>query len=539
MNLLIVDDDLHVIEGIERNLDWERLHIHQAFQALGVPVAKKVLSSNPIDVMICDIEMPQETGLDLLEWIREEGFPIQAIFLTSYAKFEYAQRAIKLESLEYILKPVEYGQLEKAVVLAVERSLKSRQNEAFKESSRYWEQNRQNVVEYFWTGVLARDASSDEEELNCKIEECGLDYIRGKVFLPIVIQMVRDVAESYAGLADAVDALCTKCLEDNTEDGVEAYEFHTKISDHTYFLMLRARMNSDPDVLRRDVERFMDFFMEEMGKAELNVLCGVGMWSTANLVYEDVSCIYTMMYESPRNKKKVLYLQEYEPVSMMYEVPDLKNWWDMMKYGQTGELKEAVERYLDILAGQQKLSSRNLQQLGLDLTQMVYSWLGSMNIYAHMLFDNEENNKIYGRAALSSHNMIQYLEYLLSKAMEYKDVVERPHTIVDTIRDYMDHHFQENLSRDDLSRLVFLNPDYLSRLFKKEMGLSISSYLIQKRIDLAKDLLSTTRTPVSVISSQAGYDNFAYFTKVFKEKTGMSPNEYRKNCQSADRRDKK
>ena len=79
----------------------------------------------------------------------------------------------------------------------------------------------------------------------------------------------------------------------------------------------------------------------------------------------------------------------------------------------------------------------------------------------------------------------------------------------------------------------------MSRLFKKEMGLSISSYLIQKRIDLAKDLLSTTRTPVSVISSQAGYDNFAYFTKVFKEKTGMSPNEYRKNCQSADRRDKK
>ena len=269
------------------------------------------------------------------------------------------------------------------------------------------------------------------------------------------------------------------------------------------------------------------------------MLCGVGMWSTANLVYEDVSCIYTMMYESPRNKKKVLYLQEYEPVSMMYEVPDLKNWWDMMKYGQTGELKEAVERYLDILAGQQKLSSRNLQQLGLDLTQMVYSWLGSMNIYAHMLFDNEENNKIYGRAALSSHNMMQYLEYLLSKAMEYKDVVERPHTIVDTIRDYMDHHFQENLSRDDLSRLVFLNPDYLSRLFKKEMGLSISSYLIQKRIDLAKELLSTTRTPVSVISSQAGYDNFAYFTKVFKEKTGMSPNEYRKNCQSADRKDKR
>lgn len=58
MNLLIVDDDLHVIEGIKRNLDWELLPIDHAFQALGVPAAKKSLSANQIDVMICDIEMP-------------------------------------------------------------------------------------------------------------------------------------------------------------------------------------------------------------------------------------------------------------------------------------------------------------------------------------------------------------------------------------------------------------------------------------------------------------------------------------------------
>lgn len=531
MNLLIVDDDLHVIEGIERNLQWERLKIDHAFRALGVLAAKKVLKQNQIHIMICDIEMPQETGLDLLEWIRKEGLEVQAIFLTSYARFDYAQRAIKLESLEYILKPVDYIQLDKAVSLAVKRVLDSRQNEVLKESSRYWEQNRQNVAEYFWTGLLTGTSASDEEALYSKIEECGLDYIKGMVFLPIVLQMVGGVAETYDGLAEMVEEVWTVCLKSEQGKQIEACEFHSKISDHTYLILLRARMNTDPDELKLEVDQFMECFTEALTYRGLNVLCGVGMWSTANLVYDDVSCIYTMMYESPRYNKQVLYLRDYEPVSMMYEVPDLKNWWDMMKYGQTEKLKDAVKRYLDILSGQQKLSSRNLQQLGLDLTQMVYSWLGDMNIYAHMLFDNEENNKMYGRAALSSLNMMQYLEYLLENAMEYKDVVECPHGIVETIREYMDHHFQENLSRDDLSRLVFLNPDYLSRLFKKEVGMSISSYLIQKRINMARELLNTTRTPVSVISSQVGYDNFAYFTKVFKEKTGMSPNEYRKSCQ--------
>lgn len=50
-----------------------------------------------------------------------------------------------------------------------------------------------------------------------------------------------------------------------------------------------------------------------------------------------------------------------------------------------------------------------------------------------------------------------------------------------------------------------------------------------KRINLAKEMLVTTKIPVSVISSQVGYDNFAYFTKIFRERTGMSPNEYRKS----------
>lgn len=537
MNLLIVDDDLHVIEGIKRNLNWEQLQIDRVMYALGVPAAKKMLESTQIDVMICDIEMPQETGLDLLEWIRWEKLPVQVIFLTSYAKFEYAQRALKLESLEYILKPVDYSQLDRAIRLAVERSQIIVENETFKEGSQYWEKNRQNVISYFWTGVLAGRVSSEEGALSAKIKECGLNYIDGMVFLPIVIQLVHDIPESDMILNRVVDGLIREDPEEWTADSATRYEFHTQISDHVCLLMLRARMNSNPDVLRCDEEHFVGFLMRKMAEENLPMLCGVGMWSTANLVYEDVNAIYAMMYESPRNKEKVLFLQEYKPARLMYELPDLKSWWNMMKDGRKDEVIHEVENYLDILDGKQKLSARNLQQLGLDLTQMVYSWLGSMDIYAHLLFDNEENNKKYARAALSAHNMVLYLDYLLAKAMEYKAVVDRPRTIVDSVREYMDHNFQKNLTRDDLSRLVFLNPDYLSRLFKKETGVSISTYLIQKRIGLAKELLATTKTPVSVISSQAGYDNFAYFTKIFKEKTGVSPNEYRKLCQSAGRRE--
>ena len=76
---------------------------------------------------------------------------------------------------------------------------------------------------------------------------------------------------------------------------------------------------------------------------------------------------------------------------------------------------------------------------------------------------------------------------------------------------------------------MYLNPNYLSRLFKREMNTSINSYLIDKRIDKAKSLLEHSDMPVHAVSMEVGYNNFSYFTKLFREKTGQTPNEYRKS----------
>lgn len=59
--------------------------------------------------------MPAATGFDLVQWVREQNFRIQVIFLTSYAEFDYARRAIQLESVEYLLKPIDFEKLEEAL----------------------------------------------------------------------------------------------------------------------------------------------------------------------------------------------------------------------------------------------------------------------------------------------------------------------------------------------------------------------------------------------------------------------------------------
>ncbi|MFK4996896.1 helix-turn-helix transcriptional regulator [Bacillus sp. N9] len=75
---------------------------------------------------------------------------------------------------------------------------------------------------------------------------------------------------------------------------------------------------------------------------------------------------------------------------------------------------------------------------------------------------------------------------------------------------------------------VYLNPDYVTRIFKRETGLSISEYLQQERIDTAKKLLIHTNKPISDIAIESGYSSFSYFSTIFKKVTQCSPVEFRK-----------
>lgn len=78
---------------------------------------------------------------------------------------------------------------------------------------------------------------------------------------------------------------------------------------------------------------------------------------------------------------------------------------------------------------------------------------------------------------------------------------------------------------------MYLNPEYLSRLFKKEMGIGLNEYLVQERMKIAESLLRNTSFSISIIASKVGYVNFSHFARAFKKEFGVSPTEYRKECE--------
>lgn len=153
ISILIVDDDKLLVEKLEETVNWSGIGIDMVFTANNIRQAQKLLEEYPIEMLLCDIDMPQGNGLELLEWIRYKKLDIECTFLSSYANFAYAQMALKLSSREYLLKPISNADLETAlrrIVGIVQENSRNRRNRREKEKT------KSSFGRIFWFSVCRK-----------------------------------------------------------------------------------------------------------------------------------------------------------------------------------------------------------------------------------------------------------------------------------------------------------------------------------------------------------------------------------------------
>lgn len=115
LKTLIVDDDMPTVELIRSSVDWESLGIGAVYTAYNITQAKKQLMETGADIVISDIEMPRGSGLELLEWVREQKLETEFLLLTCHERFDYAVNAVKLRAAEFLLKPFDVEVMEAAL----------------------------------------------------------------------------------------------------------------------------------------------------------------------------------------------------------------------------------------------------------------------------------------------------------------------------------------------------------------------------------------------------------------------------------------
>ena len=119
MTVLIVDDQPDVVWGEQNSIDWKNLGIQRILTAYSVGDAETLLLEESVDILLCDIEMPPRSGLELCSLIQEKKLSTRCIFLSAHAEFSYAQEAVRLGGFDYILQPAPYSDIESAVARAI------------------------------------------------------------------------------------------------------------------------------------------------------------------------------------------------------------------------------------------------------------------------------------------------------------------------------------------------------------------------------------------------------------------------------------
>ena len=509
MNILLVDDDRFIIEALREKIRWDRLKIDNVYAANSLTQAQAIIKENPIHLMISDIEMPQGSGLELLSWVRNENYDIKTIFLTNYADFNYAQKAIELQSFEYYLKPINFEKLEFIIQKALDKITEQRPVAPL-ETSFQTENN-------FWFEYLRKPRIHRLEELQAELRRRNLSLKEHQYFLTSVITLHINEAD-YAPEIPSWTSQLKKVFQVFSN---EAYQLASlfKMEGHVdhYVCLFRVDNSINSEVFARKIQQ------EIKDKLHHNSIITFTSCFQCPNILQDVKELYSA------TGQQVPYWNTIIPVSsdvaVIQEKEVATNSISFSDSLDESDLAKSLSHYIS----NGMVPKAILQKLHLDWTQQIGIYLDQNGISAHKLFQNAHHDFLFQRKFHSIESFEEYFNYYWSHARNFVTDAENQKNSIQRIIEYIDHHYKEDLSRTTLADMVYLSADHLARVFKKETGETLVKYITDKRIHAAKELLSDTKTPISQVASEVGYDNYSYFTKIFKEKTGVSPGDYRKH----------
>ena len=519
MNVLLVDDDRFVIAALMKGIHWKELGFDQVFTAYNITEARTIIEQNTIDLLLSDIDMPNGSGLDLLSWIRENKNEMQAIFLTNYADFYYAQKAISLKSFHYFLKPIDLDKL-----TAIIREF----------TAQFEQQNNLQVknCESFWHSFLHDEMPGSSELLESYFTQYNLPYEKTDLFLPVMFDLFPYTLSSGNELRSCFtapseqNAYMKSTFEAVFIDQISIGDVFIEYNENSarYLAIFKLHTPEISPLFSMNCERFIETVTSQI-HCTLN--CFIGIPSQPDSFRQNMKNLRIMISNSLDCNGKVLLQSYYQPTIDIYPPCDVDALEIYLQTGQYAAFLNSCHQYLHRLSCCGNLHSVSINSFYIDVVQVLYSFLKDRGILANKLFHDETYHFLSRNAKNSVYDMHLYLQYITYLTEDYLSKTSSDQSIAKSMQEYVDRHYAEDISRNTLTDIFYLDPDYASKLFKKETGLSFKNYIINKRIDIAKNLLTTTDLLINTVADNVGYGNYSYFTRLFKKVTDMTPAEYR------------
>ncbi len=521
MNILLVDDNINVLESLQRGIDYRQLGIEKVYTASDSASAREILEKISIQILLTDIEMPGGSGIELLRWVNEKDMGVVTLFCTSYADFNYARKAVELHCFDYYLKPVAFDRLSEILKKAVDQVTEQNRTREYFKYGQYWLDNQKNRKDSFWRYLLFRVLEPDSEELQEILAREQTGYLPGERFDLWLFSFSHDAGTFFKMTATmrefVFQNICEEILgqERLLPESILWYEEDMAVGI--------TRGGSTKEQLSRIAATLI-----RAGKTYLK--CDVNIFCADNMELSRMRSGLNRLEAIQReNQERSVFLleREYQKKELPPREPGIRKWEPLILAGNAEEFSGHLKLYLTTLEENKQISGDVMKAMELDFMQMVYHRLNEKQVEAHRVFCTDEYEYLRSRCIRSKEFFLRYVRYVLEITEQAVQAIEASETIADRLRLFMESHFSEDITRDRLAEVAYLNPDYMSRLFKKETGQSFNDYLLEIRMKKAAQLLAHSEESIYRIAQCVGYDNFSYFSRLFKNYSGLSPKEYR------------
>ena len=522
MNALIVDDDRFVLIALEKGINWKDLGIEKVYSANRIEGAKKIIENNQIDILLSDIDMPQGSGIDLLEYLRNNGCNIPTIFLTNYADFNYAQKALELKSFHYYLKPIDYDELSTIIAHALE------------ESTSNATKNKTALTQLWLDYILQNSLDSNTfTKRLVELNQANTPYTQYSIGLyqlyPYMLDenkqlicqynSINEIAEQIHKIFDSILGVSYSKLGVFTPLRIDNYLIISVIP-----IKAEECEISNIKLIKTKAEEIIYTVKEKLSVHSTFLL-------TKESPIDDLPGVFTRLLQfrkcNVNNVDKVLMLSHYDIETGETVSLDTDVLASTIKSNDLDQFKQVVFNAISRNKANGTLSSTTLANLKLEVDQLFFSYFKEKALGFSNILSNESFQLLSRNISLSDYYFKLYIEYITSNITSLLES-NRDEQNVKNLLAYVDAHFKEEINRTQLAEMFYFDPDYITKIFKKEKGLNYKDYIIEKRLELAKKLLLETDTPVRDISISVGYDNYSYFTRLFKKNFGMTPQEFRK-----------
>ncbi len=474
------------------------------------------------DILITDIQLNGENGLDFANKLKSRLPKLKIIVLTAHNIVEYTKNAIDIGVMAYLLKPIDEEQLLSTVRTAVDIIEKDRQDIILNKIANSFTEKKYLLKGYFLSACSNNHYIDELHTLFGLPDNDGLCST-------IVVQIYDndDIFQDFINIKTLLETSEQYFLVPFYEPGLLVFFVRFKFS-----LSMKTALQECINTADR-IKNYLDFNHTDQGPTySIGIGAIINSYSDFDSSYKTaVDCLEHSFYIG---KNQVIYCQDVEPSSKIVTYKEYIN--SCILSLKIGNEEDALKN-IEILFESFKLNTVSIEIVQRICLEFI------VNISTALIQIGHDPNYLFNKFDIWSYlkecTTLDALKLLITNLVtasiaQISDIrSSKISEMITEITDYINRNYTQTISLDDVAGKFFVSTCYLSTIFKQETGMNFKEYVRMLKINKAKELLTETNESIQEIANKLGYGSSAYFSTAFRNETGYIPSKYRLNAKQS------